>query len=100
MVTPKSDNRNKLLQLFFGIEKGFETKGKRIRDAAKKRIKASVNGWILVSAYLKMGEAAPQIILAVIRASMAFLWTGIFIWQIYLDIRFLIQFLAENSNQY
>lgn len=49
-------------------EKDLHANGKKINEATKNRIKAKVNGGIFCKAYLKIGEAPPQIILLIIKA--------------------------------
>ena len=48
-------------------------KGRKIREAKKKRMKARVKGGIFVRAYLKIGDAAPQIVFAIMRAIIGFI---------------------------
>lgn len=73
MVMPLNDKRRILSQSFFSIHKLFTAKGKSIIVAPKKRRNAKVKGGIFSKASLKIGEAAPQIMLAVIKASIALL---------------------------
>lgn len=47
-------------------------KGKINKDPMEKRKKARVKGGIFCRDHLKIGEAAPQIMLAIIRATIAF----------------------------
>ena len=47
--------------------------GRKMKAAKKKRMKASVKGGIFVRATLNIGEAAPQIILVIIRANTGFI---------------------------
>lgn len=49
----------------------FKAKGKRIIEARKNLKKAKRKGEIVVKLHLKIGEAAPQIKLAIIRAIIA-----------------------------
>ena len=47
--------------------------GERIREAKKNLINARVNGGMFFRANLKIGEAAPQIVLAIIKAKIGFI---------------------------
>ena len=58
--------KDSLCQFFIAI-------GKNIRPAKKKRIKAKVKGGMLVRANLKIGDAIPQMMLAIIRARTGFI---------------------------
>jgi len=72
-VMPKRDRSTNLgmSRLFmFSLEKA---KGRRIRAAPRNLIKARRNGDMFSSDSLKIGEAAPQIKLAVMRAKIALL---------------------------
>jgi len=71
IVMPKIERRNKFSQSFFSIHSDFTAKGKSKYEAAKKRKKARVKGVIFCSASLKIGEAAPQMMLATINARTA-----------------------------
>src|SRR3989339_116949 len=51
----------------------FKAIGKNISPAKKKRIKAKVKGGILVRANLKIGEATPQTIFAIINVRIGFM---------------------------
>ena len=71
MVMPKRDNKMSLPQSRFSIWRLCMAKGKRRRVAPKNRKKARVKEGIFSRASLKIGDAAPQMILAMIRAIIA-----------------------------
>ncbi len=71
IVIPKKLSKNKSDQSAFLTLKSLAQKGKSMRVAPKKRKKARVKGGIFWRASLKIGEAAPQMMLAKMRASMA-----------------------------
>ena len=68
IVIPKKDNKNNSLRSFRSILRLRNAKGKRINDAMKNLEKASAKGDISVRVHLKIGAAAPQIMLAIINA--------------------------------
>lgn len=70
-VMPKNDNKISLSQSSLSIRKFRKLKGRRISIATKNLKKARVNGGIFCKAILNIGEAAPQIILAIMRARIA-----------------------------
>lgn len=71
-VTPERPKRRTFgISALSTLRKSLAMKGKRSSAAKPKRQKAKVKGGILVSDHLKIGEAPPQMILAMIRAIMA-----------------------------
>ena len=81
IVIPKRESKSNGPQSLRLILRLPEIKGNRISAPIKKRRKAKVKGSILVRDHLKMGEAAPQIMLAKIKAKIAFRWLLKFIGQ-------------------
>lgn len=74
MVTPKKPTKIICQKFFQVILCGLnKTKGIKTNEAKKKRINAKVNGGILVRASLNMGDAAPQMMLAIIKARIGFI---------------------------
>lgn len=71
IVIPKRERIINFGQSSFFILREWTARGRRRQEAREKRRKARVNGWILVNDHLKIGEAAPQIILAKINARIA-----------------------------
>jgi hypothetical protein len=53
----------------------FNAKGKNISPEKKKRMNANVKGGMLVKANLKIGEAIPQMTLAIMRARIGFIFS-------------------------
>jgi len=75
MVTPKSEYKIIPLRfsfIFFEFFKSLYTKGKSIKVAIPKRKNARVNGGMFCRENLNIGEAAPQMIFAIINARIAF----------------------------
>ena len=76
---PKNATRKTSKNLFFDkfchLEKAA---GKNIIEAKKNLINARVNGGIFSRANLKIGEAAPQIMLEMIKATIGFIYVLLF----------------------
>ena len=70
-VTPTSDNVIRYGTSSRAIFKRWMTKGKSTSPPTKSRKKENVNGTMSSSDHLKIGNAAPQIIFAIISASIA-----------------------------
>ena len=62
---------NSCFRVIFNFFK--EIKGRKSKAAKKKRMNANVKGGILVSASLKIGEAAPHMILVIMSAKTGFI---------------------------
>lgn len=73
IVIPKREKKKSAVQSFLEIVRFGSTNGNRRNEAPRNLIKANVNGGIFSSESLKIGEAIPQMIFALIRATMAFL---------------------------
>src|SRR3989338_3943055 len=73
-VIPKKEETT-ISNIFFRVScfKYFNVNGRNKKDAKKNLIKASVNGGIFSSENLKIGEAAPQIMFAMMRATIGFI---------------------------
>ncbi len=68
---PRAIFNQSLKEIFLRLT--FKIKGINRKDAKKNLIKAKVKGGILVRANLKIGEAAPQIALVIIKAKIGFM---------------------------
>lgn len=74
IVIPNKEKRITFAKSSFLIQRWEVAKGKRRSEAPKKRRKARVKGGIFCKASLKIGAAAPQMMLATISARIAFWW--------------------------
>ena len=68
LIAKKAPNINSTHSILVNLKLRFFIKGKSITLAKKNLIKARVKGGIFSREYLKIGEAAPQMILAITKA--------------------------------